>query len=238
MIRVLVVDDDFHVARLHAACVERVPGFGCVGQAHTAAEARRAIAELHPDLLLLDIYLPDEDGLSLLRSLHAAERTAAVGTAPECIVVTAARDVRAVRSAMRAGAAYYLVKPFSLAVLRDQLEAYRRWREQLAAAGEADQTTIDQLFRLLHAPSTARPVRPRLAPTMLRVLDTVSAAGEPVGASHVAREVGISRPTAQRYLGELERRGLVELRLDYGATGRPAHLYRATTTDPPAPASR
>jgi response regulator of citrate/malate metabolism len=228
MIRVLVVDDDFHVARIHAACVARVDGFGCVGQAHTAAEARRAVAELRPDLLLLDIYLPDEDGLSLLRSLHALD-----GGAPACIVVTAARDLRAVRSAMRAGAAYYLVKPFPLAALRDQLEAYRRWRDRLVAAGEAGeaaQSTIDQLYGLLHAPPPDRTGQagPRLAPTMLTVLDTVCGADQPIAAAEVADQVGISRPTAQRYLAELTRRGLLELHLDYGTAGRPTNRYRPT----------
>lgn len=227
MIRVLVVDDDFHVARIHAACVARVDGFECVGQAHTAADARRAVAELRPDLLLLDIYLPDEDGLSLLRSLHALD-----GGAPACIVVTAARDLRAVRSAMQAGAAYYLVKPFGLGALRDQLQAFRRWRDAAGAAGEAggatSQATIDQLYGLLHAPPPSHPdpAGPRLAPTMLKVLDTVRAATEPVAAADVAQVVGVSRPTAQRYLADLERRGLVELHLDYGTTGRPTHRYR------------
>ncbi len=229
MIRVLVVDDDFHVARIHAACVARLDGFGCVGQAHTAAEARRAVAELRPDLLLLDIYLPDEDGLSLLRSLHALE-----GGAPACIVVTAARDVRAVRSAMRAGAAYYLVKPFPLAALRDQLEAYRRWRDRLAAAGEAGeaaQSTIDQLYGLLHAAPADRDraAGPRLGATVLKVLEAVRTEAEPVTAAQVAERVGISRPTAQRYLADLDRRGLVELHLDYGTTGRPTHRYRVVS---------
>lgn len=226
MIRVLVVDDDFRVARIHAASVDRVAGFTCVGEAHTAAEARRAIAELHPDLLLLDIYLPDEDGVTLLRSLHALGHSA-----PDCIMVTAARDLQMVRSAMQAGAVYYLVKPFGFTQLREQLEAYRRWRERVAATGEADQATVDQLYSLLHAPSSASVSRRRLPPTMQKVLETVSGSPQPIGASQVSRFLGISRPTAQRYLAELERRGLVELQLDYGATGRPVHLYRDVSRD-------
>ena len=71
MIATVVVDDDFRVARVHAAAVDRVDGFHCVGVAHTAGEARLLITEHSPQLMLLDIYLPDEDGLSLLRSLHA-----------------------------------------------------------------------------------------------------------------------------------------------------------------------
>jgi response regulator of citrate/malate metabolism len=221
MIRTLVVDDDFRVAHIHAANVDRVDGFVCVGQAHTAAEARAAIEKEQPDLLILDIYLPDQDGLSLLRSL------AATGTAPDTIFITAARDVETVRAAMGLGAIYYLVKPFRLPQFREQLDAYRRWREQLhAEAGEANQATIDSLFSTLHPPA-AHAGGPDLAPTMTKVLHVVHTAAQPVGATAVAETLGMSRPTAQRYLTELHRKGLIDLALSYGATGRPVHRYRS-----------
>jgi response regulator of citrate/malate metabolism len=220
MIDTLVVDDDFRVARAHAVGVERVPEFRCVGVAHTAAEAREMIAELKPQFMLLDIYLPDEDGLSLLRSLQGGEHPT-----PDALVISAAQDVETVRSAMRAGAIYYLVKPFGFAQLREQLEAYRRWHERLGSTTRADQATIDDLYRALRSTTPTRPGR-RLPPTMQNVLDCVRDAPDPVSASNAATQLGISRPTAQRYLSELERRGLIELVLEYGSPGRPSHLYR------------
>ena len=69
-LRVLVVDDDFMVARVHRRFVERVPGFEVVGEARTGAEAIDAVRELRPDLVLLDIYLPDMTGLEVLRSTY------------------------------------------------------------------------------------------------------------------------------------------------------------------------
>jgi response regulator of citrate/malate metabolism len=51
---VLVVDDDFRVARLHARFVEDVPDFRVVGVAHTAEQTRHLVAEHAPDLVLLD----------------------------------------------------------------------------------------------------------------------------------------------------------------------------------------
>ena len=63
MIRVVVVDDDFRIAGIHAAYVDKVDGFAAIAQAHTAAEAVAAVERLRPDLLLLDLYLPDEHGL-------------------------------------------------------------------------------------------------------------------------------------------------------------------------------
>ena len=63
MITVLVVDDDFRVARIHSAFVDRVDGFRTVGVAHTGADALQAACTLSPDLILLDLYLPDIFGL-------------------------------------------------------------------------------------------------------------------------------------------------------------------------------
>jgi len=221
MIPTLVIDDDYRVAGIHAASVDRVPGFHCVGQAHSAAEARTAIHDHEPELLLLDLHLPDEDGLSLLRSLKASS-----GKAPDCIIVTAARDLEAVRTAMHLGAVYYLVKPFGFPQLRDQLEAYRRWREQVEGTRQADQATVDNLYSLLRAPTTDATAA-QLPPTMAKILHAVVTAPEPVSAADIAQHLGLSRPTAQRYLTELQRRRLVQLDLEYGSTGRPIHRYRA-----------
>jgi response regulator of citrate/malate metabolism len=222
MIRTLVVDDDYRVARIHATSVDRVDGFVCVGEAHSAAEARAAIDELEPDLLLLDVYLPDEDGLSLLRSVNVpGERTV------DCILVTAARDVETVRTAFHIGALRYLVKPFGFAQLLEQLTAYRSWKEQIDIGGEADQAGIDNLYDLLRGPSpTESGTRRDLAPTPRKILEAVRAAAQPLGAAEVGGQVGVSRPTAQRYLADLERSGVLELVLSYGATGRPIHRYQ------------
>jgi two-component system CitB family response regulator len=219
VIRTLVVDDDFRVARIHAARVGRVDGFECVGEVYSAASAREAIARLSPDLLLLDVHLPDEDGLSLLRSLQAA------GTEVDCIIITAARDLATVRSAMSSGAVYYLVKPFSFEQLRAQLEAYQRWRQELDSARSASQAVVDSLYNTRSAAVRSAAPAPRLQPTMQKVLDAVKTAGGPVGAAEIADRLGVSRPTAQRYLGALERKGLVVLDLSYGTTGRPLNSY-------------
>jgi response regulator of citrate/malate metabolism len=223
MIRTLVVDDDYRVARIHAVSVDRVPGFVCVGEAHTVAEARQAVADTTPDLLLLDFYLPDGDGLSLLRDLNSAD-----GTAPDCIVVTAARDLATVRSAMHMGAAYYLVKPFGLPQLRRQLDAYRLWRSQTTGGGEADQATVDALYTLLRGATPPPAADGMMPPTMRKILDAVRLSAEPVGAYTLADRLGVSRPTAQRYLSELHRRGAVQLHLEYGRAGRPEHRYAVT----------
>lgn len=221
-IRTLVVDDDYRVAAVHAAYVSKVDGFQVVGQAHTAAEALEEVAQLDPDLVLMDVFLPDGDGLSVVRTLMNRENH------PDVIVVTAARDVATVRTAMQLGAIHYLVKPFGFGALAEQLHAYRRLRQRLAGLPhEADQSDVDELFGLLHNPSAAgrRPEKGYSAPTQHLVLDGVRAAADPVSAAEIAERIGISRATAQRYLNHLQRHHLVQLQLCYGTTGRPEHRY-------------
>jgi len=222
VITTLVVDDDYRVAGIHAAYVTRVDGFQVVGEAHTAAEALRLAAEAAPDLMLLDLYLPDGDGLSVMRRLN--ERA---GHHPDVLAVTAARDVTSVRTAIRLGAVNYLVKPFPFAALRERLAAYRDLRTRLAELTEADQEDVDALYGLLRGPALPpRPAKGHSAPTLALVREAIRGADRDLSAAEVAELVGISRPTAQRYLSYLVEHGAVQLHLRYGSTGRPEHRYR------------
>jgi response regulator of citrate/malate metabolism len=184
------------------------------------------VQELQPDLLLLDLYLPDGHGLDLMRSLAGL----ALDPRPDFVVITAARDVASVRSAMQLGAMYYLVKPFGFVQLKEQLLAYRQLHEGLDESMVANQETVDALYGLLRGPAARVADRRRLPPTMARVLDTVRAADDAVSAAGVSELIGVSRATAQRYLADLDRRGLVELVLTYGGAGRPEHRYRPAST--------
>ena len=80
MIRTLVVDDDYRVADLHCAYVERVTGFEVAGRAHNGTEALQAVDELRPELVLLDIYLPDISGLEVLRRLREDDHPPVAGS--------------------------------------------------------------------------------------------------------------------------------------------------------------
>jgi response regulator of citrate/malate metabolism len=120
---------------------------------------------------------------------------------------------------------YYLVKPFGFVQLREQLTAYQRLREGLDEVAVANQETVDALYGLLRGPA-ARTTDRRLPPTMAQVLVKVRQAIVDISAVEVAEQLGVSRATAQRYLADLVRRGLVDLSLHYGNTGRPEHRYR------------
>ena len=222
MIDTVVVDDDFRVAGIHAEFVADVPGYRVVAKAHTAGAALDAITRLSPDLVLLDVYLPDASGLDVLRRLRALP-----GGGPDVILLTAARELAAVRAAMRAGALQYLLKPVDFGALRARLEAYAELHARQAATGELDQHDVDDMFSLLRTPAgTAAGGTGALSPTAQAVVTALRAHPDGLNAAAVAEEVGVSRATAQRHLSTLVRAGVAALDLDYGTSGRPPHRYR------------
>ncbi len=153
VIEVLIVDDDVRVAQINAAYVAKVPGFRVAAQAHSAAGALARVEEVPVDLILLDHYLPDRNGLAVVRELRR------LGRQVDVVMVTAARDVATVQDAMRHGALQYLVKPFTYAGLRAKLEAYAALRQTLDGGGEAEQAEVDRLFGALWA--TGEPALPK-----------------------------------------------------------------------------
>ena len=222
-IGVLIVDDDFRVADLHAQFVARVPGFTVVGTAHTGHAAIEAARSKRPDLVLLDLYLPDEHGLSVLRRLREGE-----GSHPDVIVITAARDVPSVRTAMQWGVVHYLVKPFAFRAFAERLSTYRTLWRQARRAGEVGQVDVDRLFGLMRSP-TGRSLLPKglSEPTMALVRTQFEAPDAEYSAAEIAARIGVSRATAQRYLALLVESGTLELSLRYGSAGRPEHRYRS-----------
>jgi response regulator of citrate/malate metabolism len=228
MIRVVVVDDDPMTASIHRSYVERVPGFEVIGEAHTGADALAHVRSLHPDLVLLDIYLPDISGLDVLRELRdRASHT-------DVIAITAAKDVDTLRAAIHGGVVHYLVKPFFFDALRERLESYAAHRTRLERLREPEQADIDHVFSLLRTHGRVSLPKGISAPTLARVIDAVRAAEGDATAIDVAESAGISRGTARRYLEYLAATGAVELSLRYGVTGRPEHLYRWAGSAAPA----
>lgn len=225
MIRTLVVDDDFRVAELHCAYVDRVAGFEVVGRAHSGEAALSDVKQLRPDLVLLDIYLPDISGLDVLQRLREEGKTSV-----DVIAITAARDIDSLRTAMRGGVVHYLIKPFLFPTFEEKLLSYGAARDRMTRLAQAEQGDVDRIF------STLRTVRAETLPKGLSdaTLDLiVSALGRSqsgLPAAAVADEAGVSRVTARRYLDHLCNLGRVELTMRYGGPGRPEHRYRLVSS--------
>jgi response regulator of citrate/malate metabolism len=218
VIRVLVVDDDFMVAKVHCGFVEQVPGFTVAGTAHTGEEALLAVERIHPDLVLLDIYLPDMSGLEVLQRIREE------GTAVDVLVITAARDVATIRSALRGGVVHFLIKPFTYDVLRERLERYAAAHRRLAGSGAVMQDDVDRLFGAMR-PTSVRMPKGLTKPTADLVAKALQEAQTDLSAAECADLAGLSRVSTRRYLEYFVALGKAGVRLRYGAAGRPERRF-------------
>lgn len=213
-LRVLILDDDFRVGQLHQGIVDEHPGFTVSQTVRSLAEARDGVRSSRPDLLLADVFLPDGDGIAFVRE-----------SGIDAILISAADDAPTVRRALRSGAVGYLVKPFERRALTGLLDRYSRYRNLLAGDRAVRQEDVDRALAILHG--AGEPVSLSRSATEQLVLAALGD-GE-ASAAEVGERVGISRATAQRHLAALAARTIVEVRLRYGATGRPEHRYAART---------
>jgi len=208
MIQTVVVDDDYRVAELHCAYVERVAGFTVAGRAHNGAEALHAVDDLRPDLVLLDIYLPDISGLEVLQQL---------------------REVESLRAAMRGGVVHYLIKPFLFATFEEKLLSYAAARARLTRIGQAEQTDVDRIFGALRTVRNEPLPKGLSDSTLDLIVQALGRSQSGLAAAAVADAAGVSRVTARRYLDHLCQLGKAELTMRYGGPGRPEHRYRLMT---------
>jgi response regulator of citrate/malate metabolism len=217
MIKVLVVDDDFMVARIHRGFVDRVDGFEVVGTANSGDQAVAALGELSPDLVLLDLYLPDVFGLDLIARMRAVQPDV------DILVITAAREADAVRGAVRQGVVNYLLKPFGFEDLRTRLREYARRRasvpDQVTSQADVDRVLAPARQRVNRLPKGLSQETADLVTAALR------ATPDNLSAAECAEKVGISRVSARRYLEFFAAQGQADVTLRYGTTGRPERRY-------------
>ena len=179
------------------------------------------VAELQPDLVLLDVYLPDLSGIELLRRLRATARRHV-----DVIAITSAKDVTVLREAMHLGVVHYIVKPFTFATLTERLETYASLKMQLDHLQQADQPEIDRLYRLLRTRNVHESLPKGIsAPTLTHVVEILRCAPEGLSSAELATRANLSQGIARRYLRFLADSGEVNLRLRYAPAGRPEHIY-------------
>jgi two-component system response regulator AtoC len=122
----LIIDDDPDVRQVLAEFVER-EGFTVTG-AGTLQEGRAEIAARPPDILLVDVRLPDGNGLDILEGLDPA-------TTPEIVLITGNASVETAVDALRRGVVDYLTKPVDFARLRMALANLARTLEMKGEIG-------------------------------------------------------------------------------------------------------
>lgn len=183
-ISVLVVDDHRSFGDLLAAALATVSGMRCVGTATSAADGIELAARLRPDVVVMDIQMPRQDGLSATRQILAASPGTVIA------VMTAHRDPEWVSRAAQAGACGFIPKDGSL---EEMIEVLRRVRP-------GQMLVAPSTFASAGISSVGHEDAPRLTD---RELEVLRLSGQGLTASGIGRVLGISLHTCRGYIKSL-----------------------------------
>ncbi|MCG3089738.1 response regulator [Sporosarcina cyprini] len=225
-IEVLIIEDDKRIADIHRRFIEKMEGFKVVGTAHNGEEAKEWIQALLPELVLLDVYLPDTLGTEIMEFIHTNSPDT------DIIFITAAAEVDIVKHAFRGGVADYILKPLTFDRFQESLLSYKSKKETLGRDGTLEEDSI----QLLWNKSASKPTNntPPLPPkgidplTREKVVHHLEQMDGGVTAEQLGLEIGVSRSTARRYLEHLVTEKRASTELLYGSVGRPERRYFIT----------
>lgn len=225
-IEVLIVEDDLRIAEIQKRFLDLIDGFQPVGIAVSYVEAKTLIEVLQPDLILLDVYFPDMNGLDLLKETKLQTKQIDV------IMITAAKEIDKVQAAIRLGVFDYIIKPVIFERFKQSLQRYQEYHAKFLKLTKENsyisQQEVDKLFWKENDNTTyERAYLPKgIDPlTLEKVIEVLGKVTTGLTAETVAKEVGVSRTTARRYLEHLVSIEKIEADLSYGTVGRPERVY-------------
>lgn len=221
-IDILIVEDENELAQLHAELVSKHPRLRLVGIASSLAEAQAKLASLQPQLILLDNYLPDGKGITLISNPLLAHANCSV------IFITAASDMDTCSLAIRNGAFDYILKPVSWKRLSQSLERFVQFTEQQREWKIVDQQNVDSLYQLqaknYRKDNGGKGIEEN---TLARVQTLFNArTTHCFSVDEVVSETGLSKTTTRRYLEHCVEAGFLRVEMLYGKIGHPRRMYR------------
>ncbi len=181
-IRVMIIDDHEVVRRGIAEVVDRAEGLTVVAEAGSVAETLRRATLVRPDILLVDLQLPDGTGIDIIRTLAQEVPEA------RSVVLTSFDDDDALAEALEVGARAYLLKTVRGAEIADVIKAVAAGRTLL------DERTVTRR-RADHDDPTAD-----LTPSERRVLDLI---GDGLSNREIGERLGVAEKTVKNHITSL-----------------------------------
>ena len=225
-IDVLIVEDEVGIAELHAQFLRQSIRFNPIGIAANVKMARTMLKVHKPKLIILDNFLPDGNGIDLLREI-VAEKNAEKA---DVILVTASSEMDTVKEAMHCGCFDYLLKPVSYDRLQETLNRYLKYHSAMNAYDNISQRHVDDLFNIQSRDKNSSTLPKGIGELTLDKIKQVFT--QNVGIRYTAEtlgdEVGISKTTARRYLEFCSASGFLVAENEHGRVGRPERVYVKT----------
>lgn len=144
--KILIADDDKLFAGAAAEFFRDFEGYEVCPVAENGEMALELIAEHKPDVIILDLVMPNLDGIGVLEKI----KTMDYEKMPKVIFITSFAQANLTTKAMELGAAYYMMKPFDLEVLAERIRQLTEMDEEPPAAGDAENALEVEITRILH----------------------------------------------------------------------------------------
>lgn len=221
-IKVAIAEDDFRIADIHEKFLNQFEEIDVVGKSLTGEHTLQLMEQENPDLLLLDVYLPDRLGSELLPIIRESFPNVSI------IMITAATDKVFLEKGLSYGVENYLIKPVSRERFNAVIQEYIKKHSLLSSTQEINQNYIDLLFRKgKNEEETKSTGLPKGIDeiTLGKVKAVFREKREGLSAEEVGKEIGASRITARRYLEYLSSKQEVKAEVVYGIVGRPERKY-------------
>ncbi|WP_088071781.1 response regulator [Gottfriedia luciferensis] len=225
LIEVLIVEDDNRIAEIHQRFIERIEGFSVIGIATNYQEAVDLIEILKPQLVLLDVYFPDMNGLDFLKWIKKNSIMA------DIIMITASKEIDSVNQALNNGVFDFIIKPVIFDRFKKSLIRYANFSNKVKSlqskSAYITQDEIDGLIGKNNSMIEEHSMYPKGIDrlTLDKVLLAIKEVQSGMTAENIGLEIGVSRTTARRYLEYLVSEGKVSADLSYGTIGRPERVY-------------
>lgn len=227
-IKVMIVEDDETAAKIYERFTDKAEGFDVVSIANTGKQALDMLHVFTPDLILLDVFLPDMSGTDLLWEIRKNLRSVDV------IMITAANDVGTVSEAIRGGAYSYILKPIMINKFLEVLEQFKESREKLVQLTIVEQKDVNDLFGVKQSQEKvlAQKEPSEILPkgidkhTLKNVRQHLTEINDSINAEVFSKMIGASHSTGRRYLEYLVSINEMEVEVIYGTIGRPERKYR------------
>ncbi|MEB7788403.1 response regulator [Staphylococcus equorum] len=223
MLNILIVEDDPMVAQINQQFIKKIDDQTSVDIASNVKEAITHIENKEIDLLLLDIYMPEENGLTFLKYVREQ------GYKIDAILITAATDVEEIQTAFRYGAVDYLIKPFDFERFQQSLLRYKKGLTFFNKTSSINQTDIDAEFlnkEIVDRDSELKLPKGVTEATLQVIIDKMKYFEEnEFSTDDISKRVNISRVSVRKYLKFLTDIEVLEESLNYGI-GRPINFYK------------
>ena len=188
----LIVDDHATLAGAVAMAIDGQPGMSCVGTVVSLEGALAAVVELKPDVLLLDVKLPDGNGIDAIPRLSAAHPGMRI------LVLTGHTDVDVLVRASAVGASGFLPKESTITAVVEAIRAASQGRTLM------DGTTLAMILgRLAESSRQAQEAMGSIPKLTRREHDVLALMGQGMDPATIAIELGISPNTVRGYLKSL-----------------------------------